>query len=71
MTKKFQYKPSGWQLDPESLEVTHTGGIQLWRNGCYAGELSLGVAKNMVSEGSAFVMCGQAVGAMVNGMSVA
>ena len=63
-----QYRPSGWQLDAANL---HTQNVQVWRNGLMAGVISKQQAVEMIAEGNAFVICEQAVGIMIDGVSVA
>jgi len=61
------YKPQGWQLDPQKLD---SDKVQLWRNGVMAGVISKMDAQEMVRQGRAFVVTGQAIGALTpEGMS--
>lgn len=61
-----EYRPSGWQLDPIMIR---TQRVQYWANGLYAGSMTQEKARQLVADGHAFVICDQAVGAMVDGVS--
>ena len=69
--KPFIYHPAGWQLDPATLCHTATGSIGYWRNGLFAGSLTLDNARSLVSAGSAFCISDSAIGAMADGISLA
>lgn len=69
--KKREFRPYGWQLDPTSL-CTKSNEVQYWRNGCMVtGQMPKSKAQELVVSGAAFVISEQAVGAMVDGVSVA
>ena len=57
--------PQAWQVDPSNVK---TNKVQFWSNGTMVtAEMNQVNARQAVSEGRAFVMTEQAVGAMVNG----
>ena len=69
--KRVEYEPSGWQLDPESLDPSLTT-VQFWTGGIMAtAQFRLTDAKKSVRDGEAFVISSQAVGSMDKGVSTA
>ncbi len=61
------YRPTGWQLDPSRLT---TSTVQYWSNGVMlTAQLSLEDARRLVRGGMAFVICNQAVGALIDGVA--
>jgi len=67
MKKRYEYKPSGSQLNPETL---NTETVQFWTNGIMlTADIKLRHAKEMVKAGSAFVITSQAIGSMKNGIA--
>jgi len=67
-TKKYQYQPRGWQLDPDQIE---TDKIQYWNNGIMLTLITNAEAREKVRNGKAFVISGTAIGSMKNGYSEA
>lgn len=66
-TTKREYRPYGWQLDANSIE---TNRVQLWSNGMMMTcRLTKKDAQEMVNKRQAFVICDQAIGSMINGIS--
>ena len=61
MKTRRDYRPAGRQLDPAFVV---TDRVQLWRNGVLLSVLSYEEAEEMVRDGRAFVICGQAIGAL-------
>jgi len=64
-TTKYQYQPKEWQRDPKNINGTR---VQYWANGIMVtAQMSIDTAREMIINGSAFVMTEQAIGQMVNG----
>lgn len=60
--KQSNRKPAQHQLDPQRID---TQNVQFWRNGIMiTAQLSNQEARNLVANGSAFVITGQAIGAL-------
>ena len=67
--KKYEYRPQGWQLDPSHIDSKK---VQFWKNGIMVtAQMEKIAAQELVSNGNAFVITGQAIGAMVDGISIA
>ena len=63
----MRHRPTEQQMNPSRVE---TATVQFWRNGVMAtAQMTRETARQMVREGQAFVISGQAVGAMENGFS--
>lgn len=57
-----QYFPQDWQKDPSKLE---TSKVQVWVNGSMVtAQMPLETARKRVSDGLAFVICSQTIGAL-------
>ena len=56
---------NNWQHDPEQI---NTNNVQFWHNGIMVtAQMTKATAQEKVRNGTAFVISGQAIGAMVNG----
>jgi hypothetical protein len=64
--QRKEYRPSGWQLDPESIT---TERVQYWSNGVMSWFVTREQARRMVTNGNAFVVSDQAIGAMIDGVA--
>ena len=62
-----KYRPSGWKLDPAEIKTNY---VQLWHNGNIVTRLKKIDAQNLVIEHRAFVINDQAIGSMVDGISI-
>ena len=61
-TKKYQFTPSAWQLDPNSLD-SNLSVVQYWKGTCMlTAQMKIEDARKLVSEGKAFVISIQAIG---------
>ena len=57
--------PQAWQRDPNQID---TSKVQFWANGVMAScNIMREDAQKMVTKGIAFVISGQAIGAIING----
>jgi uncharacterized metal-binding protein len=57
--------PKEWQKNPEAIK---TDKVQYWRNGIMlTAQMTKQTAQELVKNGSAFVICEQAIGALDNG----
>jgi len=63
----YKYHPRGWQLDPDRID---TDRVQYWKHGTMLTVLEKKDAVGMVKRGDAFVITGQAIGAMKDGISI-
>lgn len=63
-TNSKQWTPATWQTDPNSIDAS-LSRIQYWsrEGGMVTAQMSVERAKELVAEGKAFVMTGQAIGA--------
>ena len=68
MKTKYQYQPTGWQLDPHQIE---TDKVQFWSNGIMLTLITNADAKERVKNKEAFVISGTAIGLMKDGYSKA
>ena len=68
MKKKYEYKPTGSQLNPDSLDSKLTE-YQLWHNGIMLTLIPRLEAIGKIRNGSAFVITGQAIGSMKDGIA--
>ena len=65
MTKRIIRTPKDWQLNPDNIETVF---VQFWRNGVMiTSQMTNEAAKKAVKAGTAFVISGQAIGAMIDG----
>ena len=61
-TAKRQFTPADWQRNPDSID---TDKVQFWREGIMiTAMMSKTTAQELVKDGKAFVMTGQAIGAL-------
>jgi len=66
---KREYKPKDWQTDPRMID---TNKVQYWNNGVMlTAMMTKETAIEKVTNGEAFVITGQAIGTMVNGIATA
>ena len=64
-TNTAKRRPLPWQKDPERLD---SPTVQYWREGTMrTAMMPLTAAKEAVAAGTAFVITGQAIGALNNG----
>lgn len=64
---KREYKPKGWQLDPEMID---TEKVQYWHNGIMlTANITRENAQRMITKNEAFVISSQAIGSMLNGIA--
>lgn len=64
MRTKINRTPKAWQTDPSNIT---TDRVQFWSNGVIVtAQMSKTAAQEAVSEGRAFVITEQAIGAIVN-----
>ena len=61
--KRKTFEPLAWQFDPLRLK---TDKVQFWQKGLMMGLVDLSVARELVAEKQAYVMCDQAI-AFYNG----
>jgi hypothetical protein len=70
MTRKSNRKPivrtpAAWQQDASQIE---TATVQYWRNGVMiTAQMTKESAQSLVRDGAAFVICRQAIGAVIDG----
>ena len=61
VSEKPSRQPKAWQVDPANVQ---TAKVQYWRNGVCMSDVALDKAREMVANGSAFVISAQAIGAL-------
>ena len=62
--KIIRSKPSEWQTEPDNIE---TDKVQLWHNGIMlTANITKQEARQMVIDGTAFIITGQAIGSIDN-----
>lgn len=68
--KSREYRPSGWQLDPNSI-TTESDTVQYWVGlTMVTAMMKKEEARELVRSGHAFVCTGQAISKMVDGIAI-